>query len=60
MTNRIKLVVAAFCFILIASVMAPVSKAQNGDKKNSCHLQRANRNSGKRNSARRAPISSNC
>jgi hypothetical protein len=33
MTNRIKLVVAAFCFILIASVMAPVSKAQNGDKK---------------------------
>ena len=33
MTNRFKLVIAAFCFILIASVMAPVSKAQNGDKK---------------------------
>ena len=33
MTNRFKLVVAAFCFILMASVMAPVSKAQNGDKK---------------------------
>ena len=33
MTNRFKLVVAAFCFILIASVMAPVSKAQNGDRK---------------------------
>jgi hypothetical protein len=33
MTNRLKLVVAAFCFILIASVMAPVSNAQNGDKK---------------------------
>jgi hypothetical protein len=33
MTNRFKLVVAAFCFILIASVLAPVSKAQNGDRK---------------------------
>jgi hypothetical protein len=33
MTNRLKLVVAAFCFILIASVMVPVSNAQNGDKK---------------------------
>ncbi len=33
MTNRFKLVIAAFCFILIASVMAPVSKAQNGDRK---------------------------
>lgn len=33
MTNRFKLVIAAFCFILMASVMAPVSKAQNGDKK---------------------------
>lgn len=33
MTNRFKLAIAAFCFILIASVMAPVSKAQNGDKK---------------------------
>jgi len=33
MTNRFKLVVAAFCFILMASVMAPASKAQNGDKK---------------------------
>ena len=31
MTNRFKLAIAAFCFILIASVMAPVSKAQNGD-----------------------------
>jgi hypothetical protein len=33
MTNRFKLVVAAFCFIIIASVMAPVSRAQNGDRK---------------------------
>jgi hypothetical protein len=33
MTNRFKLAIAAFCFILIASVMAPVSKAQNGDRK---------------------------
>jgi hypothetical protein len=33
MTNRFKLVIAAFCFILMASVIAPVSKAQNGDKK---------------------------
>jgi hypothetical protein len=33
MTSRFKLVVAAFCFILIASVMAPVSNAQNGDRK---------------------------
>jgi hypothetical protein len=33
MTNRFKLVIAALCFILIASVMAPVSKAQNGDRK---------------------------
>jgi hypothetical protein len=33
MTNRFKLVIAAFCFILIASVMAPVSNAQNGDRK---------------------------
>jgi hypothetical protein len=33
MTNRFKLVVAVFCFILMASVMAPVSQAQNGDKK---------------------------
>ena len=33
MTNRFKLAIATFCFILIASVMAPVSKAQNGDKK---------------------------
>jgi hypothetical protein len=33
MTSRFKLVIATFCFILIASVMAPVSKAQNGDKK---------------------------
>ena len=33
MTSRFKLAIAAFCFILIASVMAPVSNAQNGDKK---------------------------
>jgi len=33
MTNRFKLAVAAFCFILIASVMAPISSAQNGDRK---------------------------
>ncbi len=33
MTNRFKLVIAAFCFILIASAMAPVSNAQNGDRK---------------------------
>jgi hypothetical protein len=33
MTNRFKLAIAAFCFILIASVMAPVSNAQNGDRK---------------------------
>jgi hypothetical protein len=33
MTNRFKLGIAALCFILIASVMAPVSKAQNGDRK---------------------------
>jgi hypothetical protein len=33
MTSRFKLVIAAFCFILIASAMAPVSNAQNGDRK---------------------------
>jgi hypothetical protein len=33
MTNRFKLAIAAFCFILMASVMAPVSNAQNGDRK---------------------------
>jgi hypothetical protein len=33
MTNRFKLAIAAFCFILIASAMAPVSNAQNGDRK---------------------------
>jgi len=33
MTNRFKLVIAAFCVILIASVMAPISNAQNGDRK---------------------------
>jgi len=33
MTNRFKLAIAVFCFIFTASVLAPVSKAQNGDKK---------------------------
>jgi len=33
MTNRFKLIAVAFCMILVASVMAPVSKAQNGDRK---------------------------